>query len=264
MKELLKKVAVGESKVLRVAHPKVSAIAHVVDVEDGASVLVASVAAIVRSHDQRHEAHHPVVDQEDALIAKHAAVAVDAEGCLESRPGEHGEPHQVVIVPIHAMPLVAPILHKHVVHPESLPPRLRRRRRRLPPLPPVLDAVLLARHPKLLDATRVLRPLIPPVEGGHRHDAVPHPGERDPELVADVGEAPRLGEGGDLGRDNDNVHALSHRQDVRVLLHNLRVLGQGGGDLLGESLGGGGGGDLLDGNVLNRYDSVRGFRLLHR
>mmetsp|Transcript_32659 Transcript_32659/g.76272 ORF Transcript_32659/g.76272 Transcript_32659/m.76272 type:complete len:407 (-) Transcript_32659:455-1675(-) len=190
VEELVKEVAVGETKVLRIAHAEVAAVPHVVDVKDGARVHVAAVSPVVRDHDQRHQADHPIVDEEDTIISKDAAVAVDAEGGLEGRPREHGEAHKVIVVSVHAMPLIATVLHKHVVHAKRLAPRLGRRGRRLAPLPPVLDAVLLPGNPKLLHASSVLAAVIAPVQRSNSHHPVAHAGERHSQLVAHVRQAP--------------------------------------------------------------------------
>mmetsp|Transcript_967 Transcript_967/g.2100 ORF Transcript_967/g.2100 Transcript_967/m.2100 type:complete len:509 (+) Transcript_967:142-1668(+) len=173
---------VRQSEVMGVARREPAPVAHVVDVEDCTRVLVAAEAAVVGCHDQRDKADHPIVADEDHVIAKERLLAffdwpvrigvraVDAEGSLQSRPAEESEAHQVVVVPVHAPPLVATLLHEHVIDTTC---RLALDGwDSLAPLPPVLRAQLLLAHPEFLPRACVLRPLVARVQRRHSHNAM--------------------------------------------------------------------------------------------
>mmetsp|Transcript_32830 Transcript_32830/g.87090 ORF Transcript_32830/g.87090 Transcript_32830/m.87090 type:complete len:503 (+) Transcript_32830:757-2265(+) len=191
--ELVQIVAVGKPQRAVRHRPEPAPVAHVVDVEDGARVGVAAVAAVVRRHNERHEPHHPVVYQEHHVVPDGSPVlAGDAERCLQRRPRQQRETHEVVVVAVHAVALEAAVLHEDVVHPACRPLSLCRGG--FAPAAPKLSPVPLSEELELALLAGVGGALIAEVEGRNSHDLMPKSGERNPKLVAHVGQTSRLGE----------------------------------------------------------------------
>mmetsp|Transcript_10238 Transcript_10238/g.20478 ORF Transcript_10238/g.20478 Transcript_10238/m.20478 type:complete len:221 (+) Transcript_10238:929-1591(+) len=205
--------AVRQAEVLGVDDGKASPVSHVVDVENSTGVLVTAVTAVVRRHDERHEPHHPVVDEEGDVVAEgRASLTLHSEGSLQCRPREECETHEVVVMAVHAVTLVAPLLHKDVIHTAGRFVALGWHS--LTPLTPVLHAQLLLHNTEFLPSARVLDALVPHVQRRHRHNAVSKSRESDAKLLAHVRQAPRLREGGDLRGDDDDVEALLGRRHI--------------------------------------------------